>query len=81
MMSRCAGRWAADRRRLAYSLKVASALTLISLTVLLPQILDFGIDAMVGDNAMWAVFTVVFVFEFTVGTRPLKNPNAIAEKP
>lgn len=76
MVNWAARRWAAmaldpaQRRRVSYSLKVASALTLVSLTLLLPQILEFEVDVRVGDNAVWAIFTVVVVFEFTVGTLP-----------
>lgn len=51
-----------DPRRLIHSLKAGLALTLVSLFYYFqPLYTSFGI------SAMWAVVTVVVVFEFTVG--------------
>ena len=51
-----------DPRRVIHSLKVGLALTLIALYYHFQPLYDgFGV------NAMWAVFTVVLVFEFSVG--------------
>lgn len=51
-----------DPRRVIHSLKVGISLTLVSLLYLLEP-LFMGI----GQNAIWAVMTVVLVLEFTVG--------------
>ena len=51
-----------DPRRTIYALKVGTALTLVSLLYLLDPLYQ-GI----GKDAMWAVMTVVVVFEFTAG--------------
>lgn len=51
-----------DPRRAIYALKVGTALTLVSLLYLLEPLFQ-GI----GKDAMWAVMTVVVVFEFTAG--------------
>lgn len=54
-----------DPRRLTHSLKVGLALTLVSLLYYARPIYDgFGM------SGMWAVLTVVVVFEFTVGKLP-----------
>lgn len=51
-----------DPRRLVHSLKVGLALTLVSLFYYFqPLYSSFGV------SAMWAVMTVVVVFEFSVG--------------
>lgn len=51
-----------DPRRVIHSLKVGLALTLVSLFYYYqPLYKNFGV------SAMWAVMTVVVVFEFTVG--------------
>ena len=51
-----------DPRRLTHSLKVGLALTLVSLLYYVRPLYDgFGV------SGMWAVLTVVVVFEFTVG--------------
>ena len=51
-----------DPRRLVHSFKVGLALTLVSLFYYYRPLYDgFGVDA------MWAVLTVVVVFEFSVG--------------
>ncbi|XWS59383.1 hypothetical protein CRYUN_Cryun08bG0117100 [Craigia yunnanensis] len=51
-----------DPRRLIHSLKVGLALTLVSLIFYVRPLYDgFGV------SGMWAVLTVVVVFEFTVG--------------
>lgn len=51
-----------DPRRVIHSLKVGLALTLVSFLYLMEPIFK-GI----GQNAMWAVMTVVVVLEFTAG--------------
>ena len=52
-----------DPRRVVHSLKVGLALTLVSTILYYPQTvyIHFGFDA------VWAVMTVVLVFEFSVG--------------
>ena len=51
-----------DPRRIIHALKVGLALTLVSLFYYFKPLYDgFGV------NAMWAVLTVVVVFEFSVG--------------
>lgn len=51
-----------DPRRIFHSLKVGVALTFVSIFYYLRPLYDgFGV------NAMWAVLTVVVVFEYTVG--------------
>lgn len=51
-----------DPRRIVHSLKVGLALTFVSLFYYFKPLYDgFGV------NAMWAVLTVVVVFEFSVG--------------
>ncbi|XP_050233009.1 aluminum-activated malate transporter 2-like [Mercurialis annua] len=51
-----------DPRKIAHSLKVGLALTLVSMFYYFNPLYDgFGV------NAMWAVLTVVVVFEFSVG--------------
>ncbi|PON51801.1 Aluminum-activated malate transporter [Parasponia andersonii] len=62
-----------DPRRVIHSLKVGLALTLISLYYYFQPLYDgFGVDA------MWAVLTVVLVFEFSVGATIGKLVNRIA---
>lgn len=51
-----------DPRRAIHALKVGLSLTLVSLLYLLEPLFK-GI----GQNAIWAVMTVVVVFEFTAG--------------
>lgn len=51
-----------DPRRIIHSLKVGLALTFVSLFYYFQPLYD-GL----GVNAMWAVLTVVVVFEFSVG--------------
>ncbi|KAL3718409.1 hypothetical protein ACJRO7_003535 [Eucalyptus globulus] len=59
-----------DPRRVVHSLKVGFALSLVSLIYYLqPLYNSFGI------NAMWAVMTVVVVFEFFVGATLSKGLN------
>ena len=59
----CCERGEVEWRRVAYSVKVALALTLVSLSVLLREVSE-----RIGNNALWAILTVVVVFEFTIGT-------------
>lgn len=51
-----------DKRRVRHSIKVGVALVLVSLLYLLDPLYE-----QVGDNAMWAIMTVVVVFEFYAG--------------
>ncbi|PRQ32620.1 putative aluminum-activated malate transporter [Rosa chinensis] len=61
-----------DPRRIVHSLKVALALTLISMLFYFEPLYDgFGIAA------MWAILTVVVVFEFTVGATIGRGLNRI----
>lgn len=51
-----------DPRRIVHSLKVALALTLVSMLFYFQPLYEgFGLEA------MWAILTVVVVFEFSVG--------------
>ncbi|XP_048132262.1 aluminum-activated malate transporter 12-like isoform X1 [Rhodamnia argentea] len=59
-----------DPRRVIHSIKVGLALTLASLLCLLES-LSQGI----GQNAIWAVMTVVVVLEFTAGATLCKGLN------
>lgn len=54
-----------DPRRIVHSFKVALAITLVSLFYYYTPLYDSF-----GPSAMWAVFTVVVVSEFTVGKFP-----------
>ncbi|KAL5550908.1 hypothetical protein UlMin_001084 [Ulmus minor] len=59
-----------DPRRAIHAFKVGLALTLVSLLYLLEPLFE-GI----GKNAIWAVMTVVVVFEFTAGATLCKGLN------
>ncbi|KAH7285577.1 hypothetical protein KP509_33G034800 [Ceratopteris richardii] len=59
-----------DWRRAAHSLKVGLALALVSLSVLLQNVFD-----KLGPNALWAILTVVVVFEYSVGATLSKGLN------
>lgn len=59
-----------DPRRIIHSFKVGLSLTLVSLLYLLEPLFE-GI----GQNAIWAVMTVVVVLEFTVGATLCKGLN------
>ncbi|KAI4313188.1 hypothetical protein L6164_026186 [Bauhinia variegata] len=59
-----------DPRRAIHSFKVGLALTLVSLLYLMEPLFK-GI----GENAIWAVMTVVVVMEFTVGATLSKGLN------
>ncbi|KAF8379109.1 hypothetical protein HHK36_028538 [Tetracentron sinense] len=59
-----------DPRRVIHSLKVGLSLTLVSLLYLTEPLFQ-GI----GENAMWAVMTVVVVLEFTAGATLCKGLN------
>ncbi|KAI3450759.1 hypothetical protein Pfo_007424 [Paulownia fortunei] len=59
-----------DPRRIVHSLKVGLAITLVSLF----YYFDFSYDGF-GVSAMWAVMTVVVVFEFSVGATLGKGVN------
>lgn len=54
-----------DSIKLIHSIKVGISLVLVSLLYLLKPLYD-----QVGENAMWAIMTVVVVFEFFVGLSP-----------
>ncbi|KAL1371013.1 hypothetical protein AAHE18_01G101800 [Arachis hypogaea] len=59
-----------DPRRLIHAFKVGLALTIVSLLYLLEPLFK-GI----GQNSIWAVMTVVVVFEFTAGATLCKGLN------
>uniref|UniRef100_A0A0D9VJE2 Aluminum-activated malate transporter n=1 Tax=Leersia perrieri TaxID=77586 RepID=A0A0D9VJE2_9ORYZ len=59
-----------DPRRAVHGLKVGLALTLVSVVYYTRPVYDG-----VGGNAMWAVMTVVVVFEYTVGGCMYKGFN------
>ncbi|KAI3856572.1 hypothetical protein MKX03_032436 [Papaver bracteatum] len=61
-----------DPRKFIHCLKVGLALTVVSLFYYMRPLYDG-----VGGNAMWAVMTVVVVFEFTVGSTLYKCINRI----
>ncbi|XP_062114543.1 aluminum-activated malate transporter 13-like [Humulus lupulus] len=57
-------------RRVIHSVKVGLALVLVSLLYLLDPLYE-----QVGDNAMWAIMTVVVIFEFFAGATLGKGLN------
>ncbi|KAA0057295.1 hypothetical protein IC582_010057 [Cucumis melo] len=59
-----------DMRKVIHSVKVAIALVVVSLLYLLDPLYN-----QVGDNAMWAIMTVVVVFEFFAGATLSKGLN------
>ncbi|XP_073142499.1 aluminum-activated malate transporter 2-like [Henckelia pumila] len=59
-----------DARRVIHSIKVGMALVLVSLLYLLNPLFK-----QVGENAMWAIMTVVVVFEFYTGATLGKGIN------
>ncbi|KAA8522069.1 hypothetical protein F0562_012617 [Nyssa sinensis] len=59
-----------DPRRVIHSLKVGLSLTLVSLLYLMEPLFKG-----VGQNAIWAVMTVVVVLEFTAGATLCKGLN------
>ncbi|KAK3028944.1 hypothetical protein RJ639_037608 [Escallonia herrerae] len=59
-----------DPRRIVHSVKVALALTIVSLFYYFRPLYD-GF----GPSGMWAVLTVVVIFEFTVGATLCKALN------
>lgn len=59
-----------DPRRVVHALKVGLSLTLVSLLYLLEPLFKG-----VGQNAIWAVMTVVVVLEFTAGATLCKGLN------
>ncbi|XP_071700354.1 aluminum-activated malate transporter 10-like [Rutidosis leptorrhynchoides] len=62
-----------DPRRMIHGFKVALAMTLISTFYYIKPLYDsFG-----GNNAVWAVMTVVVVFEYTAGATLYKGLNRI----
>ncbi|XP_023749148.1 aluminum-activated malate transporter 8 [Lactuca sativa] len=59
-----------DPRRIVHSLKVALAITLVSMVYYLQPLYNG-----MGDAGMWAILTVVVVFEYTVGATLCKGMN------
>ncbi|OVA05770.1 Aluminum-activated malate transporter [Macleaya cordata] len=59
-----------DPKVLIHSIKVGIALVLVSLLYLVDPLYE-----QVGENAMWAIMTVVVVFEFTAGAVLSKGVN------
>ncbi|XP_040990948.1 aluminum-activated malate transporter 8-like [Juglans microcarpa x Juglans regia] len=59
-----------DPRRIVHSLKVGVAITLVSLFYYVRPLFD-----RFGENGIWAVLTVVLVFEFSVGATLGKGLN------
>ncbi|XVF80411.1 hypothetical protein PTKIN_Ptkin15bG0069000 [Pterospermum kingtungense] len=59
-----------DMRKVIHSIKVGIALVLVSLLYLLDPLYK-----QVGENAMWAIMTVVVVFEFFAGATLSKGLN------
>ncbi|KAJ9554765.1 hypothetical protein OSB04_009379 [Centaurea solstitialis] len=59
-----------DPRRIAHSFKVASAITLVSMVYYLQPVYNG-----MGDAGMWAILTVVVVFEYTAGATLSKSMN------
>ncbi|PSS15863.1 Aluminum-activated malate transporter like [Actinidia chinensis var. chinensis] len=59
-----------DPRRIIHSLKVGFALTLVSLFYYVRPLYN-----VFGESSMWAIFTVVVVFEFSVGATLSKSIN------
>ncbi|KAI0504328.1 hypothetical protein KFK09_015280 [Dendrobium nobile] len=62
----------ADYKRLVHAMKFGLALVLVSLLYMLEAVHD-----KLGDNAMWAVMTVVVVFEYTAGATVTKGLNRL----
>lgn len=54
-----------DPKKAAHPFKVSLALTIVSLFYYYRPLYDYF-----GDNATWAIITVVVVFEFSVGNQP-----------
>ncbi|KAH9327058.1 hypothetical protein KI387_007236, partial [Taxus chinensis] len=59
-----------DPRRAIHAIKVGLSLSVVSLFYLMEPLFDG-----VGDNAIWAIMTVVVVFEFTAGATLSKGLN------
>lgn len=59
-----------DPRRVLHSIKVGLALSVVSLFYLMEPLFNG-----VGNNAIWAIMTVVVVFEFTAGATLSKGLN------
>lgn len=59
-----------DPRRAIHAIKVGLALSVVSLFYLMEPLFNG-----VGDNAIWAIMTVVVVFEFTAGATLSKGLN------
>ncbi|KAI5078644.1 hypothetical protein GOP47_0006315 [Adiantum capillus-veneris] len=61
---------AVDWRSVAHASKVGLTLALVSLSVLLQDVFD-----KLGPNSVWAILTVVIIFEYTVGATLSKGLN------
>ncbi|GAB2227555.1 hypothetical protein Droror1_Dr00009378 [Drosera rotundifolia] len=59
-----------DPRKVVFAAKMGLALSLISLLILWKGSINF-----IGDNAIWAIMTVVVVFEFSIGATFNKGFN------
>ncbi|KAL8143139.1 hypothetical protein V2J09_016171 [Rumex salicifolius] len=59
-----------DKRKIIHSVKVGVALVIVSLLYLLDPLYK-----QVGENAMWAIMTVVVMFEFNAGATLSKGLN------
>ncbi|XP_020598934.1 aluminum-activated malate transporter 12-like [Phalaenopsis equestris] len=62
----------ADYKKTVHAIKFGLALVLVSLLYMLEAVHD-----KLGDNAMWAVMTVVVVFEYTAGATISKGLNRL----
>ncbi|KAJ1433057.1 Aluminum-activated malate transporter [Sesbania bispinosa] len=59
-----------DTRKLIHSIKVGISLVLVSLLYILNPLFE-----QVGENAMWAIMTVIVIFEFSAGATLGKGIN------
>ncbi|CAH9112444.1 unnamed protein product [Cuscuta europaea] len=62
--------WKEDKKKVVHGMKVGAALVLVSLLYVLDPLFE-----QVGQNAMWAIMTVVVVFEFYAGATISKGIN------